>query len=1016
MRHGQHRWRKAGTGLTGPTGMVVAVAVLAASLAVSAVPAPAGAENPPTFALAWGSLGAGNGQFNHPVGMAVSPVTGVVYVADVDNHRVQAFDTNGTYLGQLGTLGAGTGQFNRPHGVAIGPDGSIYVADTNNHRVQKFTAGGAFVTTWGALGGGNGQFDNPIGIAVDHNGNVYVTDSGGNRVQKFDSSGAYKRRWGGYGTANGRFSGPRGIAVSPDNKVYVVDQNNHRVQRFSGTGVYQGQFGSFGTAAGQFETPYGIAIDGSGNVYVAEVANHRVQKFTANGSPISSVGTHGAATGQFESPYALAVSADGTQLFVADTDNHRVQRFATALGLAGTQPVYIGQWATVGGATPNGVAVDASEVAYVVDQSTTEVHVSSSAGNPLDHWGSGAELVPFAAPFGIAVDLGYNVFVADTDNSVVAKFGPTGTMFGWWGGLGTGAGLFDHPRGIGVRAPYGVYVADTGNDRVEVFNHVGSYVRQWGTTGTGNGQFDNPYGVAVDSAGNVYVADTGNNRIQRFTSDGAYLGQWGTSGSGPGQFDHPSGVAVDAAGDLYVSDSLNHRVQKFSPTGAFLTAWGTVGTGDGQFNIPTGVAVGPSGTIYVTDSGNHRIQRFAPGSATTPAMSLSADQSSVSPGDPIDYHLTVTNTTAGTLTGIAVADAKAPDCEGPQPDLAPSASRVIDCSYNTGADDAGPYANAATFTSDQTNAIVSNTVTTQVGPALTVTMTAPTRVMATQDITYAIGVTNNTALSLTGVRISDSVVPGRAGPVADIGAGATTTVNCIRSTTDLESGGTVFNAATVDASGARAGLATAVTRIQGRVTGTITGPGGPIAGAFVLALDRDLLPLHGDTTTNVSGVYQLGLDPGRYFLAFLDPSGHTLAEYSNDKTNALALGTADLTTVTVGAGPATTNASATLAAGFTNPVNPAGISGTVTDTGGPLAGVWVVAINGGVRSATRTNAAGQYTVGNLPPGATYLEFVDPAGSHAVRWYHDDNGANPTPIPLVAGQVVTGANEVLPTYP
>lgn len=63
-----------------------------------------------------------------------------------------------------------------------------------------------------------------------------------------------------------------------------------------------------------------------------------------------------------------------------------------------------------------------------------------------------------------------------------------------------------------------------------------------------------------------------------------------------------------------------------------------------------------------------------------------------------------------------------------------------------------------------------------------------------------------------------------------------------------------------------------------------------------------------------------------------------------------------------------------------------------------------------------TNALGQYTVANLPAGPTWLEFVDPAGTHAIRWYHNDNGSNPTSIPVVAGQAVTGVDETPPAFP
>jgi DNA-binding beta-propeller fold protein YncE len=39
----------------------------------------------------------------------------------------------------MGSLSNGDGQFNRPVGVAVNPSkGSVFVADTNNNRIQVF--------------------------------------------------------------------------------------------------------------------------------------------------------------------------------------------------------------------------------------------------------------------------------------------------------------------------------------------------------------------------------------------------------------------------------------------------------------------------------------------------------------------------------------------------------------------------------------------------------------------------------------------------------------------------------------------------------------------------------------------------------------------------------------------------------------------------------------------------------------------------------------------------------------
>ena len=43
------------------------------------------------------------------------------------------------------------------------------------------------------------------------------------------------------------------------------------------------QWGSKGTGNGQFTEPWGIAVAADGSVYVADTWNHRIQKFTNDG-------------------------------------------------------------------------------------------------------------------------------------------------------------------------------------------------------------------------------------------------------------------------------------------------------------------------------------------------------------------------------------------------------------------------------------------------------------------------------------------------------------------------------------------------------------------------------------------------------------------------------------------------------------------------------------------------------------------------------------------------------------
>jgi DNA-binding beta-propeller fold protein YncE len=240
------------------------------------------------YITTWGTTGYANNDFNLPHGIAVDS-SGYVYVVNTGNNRVQKFDSTGGYITSWGSLGSsrfgsnsgsGNGQFDNPQGIAVDSSGYVYVVDMDNNRVQRFNSMGVFITHWGTNGTGNGQFNNPRGIAGDSSGNVYVVDRDNSRVQKFDSWGVYITQWGTQGSGNGQFDTPQGIAVDSSGYVYVVESGNSRVQKFNATGGYITQWGNFGSGNGQFNTPLGIAVDSSGKVYLTDEGNHRVQKFS----------------------------------------------------------------------------------------------------------------------------------------------------------------------------------------------------------------------------------------------------------------------------------------------------------------------------------------------------------------------------------------------------------------------------------------------------------------------------------------------------------------------------------------------------------------------------------------------------------------------------------------------------------------------------------------------------------------------------------------------------------------
>lgn len=178
-------------------------------------------------------------------------------------------------------------------------------------------------------------------------------------------------------------------------------------------------------------------------------------------------------------------------------------------------------------------------------------------------------------PTGIAVDDYGNIYVVDTENSLILKYDlctelpiPVKCV----GGEGSGVKEFDSPIGIAISSFGNVYISDTNNHRVQVFSLKGFVLKDiWGKvngdgkpiSGTEKGAFKNPWDLAVDSKEYVYVVDRGNNRIQKLSRDGECVKTFGVT-----KLTDPLHIAIDKDDLIYVIDS-GPMVKKFNPDGNF---------------------------------------------------------------------------------------------------------------------------------------------------------------------------------------------------------------------------------------------------------------------------------------------------------------------------------------------------------------------------------------------------------------------------------------------------------------
>jgi DNA-binding beta-propeller fold protein YncE len=404
---------------------------------------------------------------------------------------------------------------------------------------------------------------------------------------------------------------PEALAFAPDGDLYVADQFSHVVQRFSPSGRFLGQWGSYGSGLGQFGAVDGLAVDARGDVYVLDSTGERIERFSASGRLLGAWGARGSGVGQFDfgagqgpdKPPGGGIAVGGGHVYVSDSANNRIQRFAldgsgaVVWGLPGSAP---GRFSS-----PRGLAVVGGEV-YVADEGNHRVQALDLQGRPLYREGSfGTAPGQFVNPFGVTVHRDRVYVVDDNNNRIVALTRDLRYVAQW---SGSGRYALSYIRAAATDAAGRVYVADTGHERIVVFDRTGRGLAAWGVPGTAPGQFVAPLDVTTDAAGDVVVVETYGSRSPVYLFDTAlhYRTRWERGGGAilGSHWFGPTAAAVAPDGTVWITDPRNDLVRHLGRGGAFQGALASL-------LGPNGVAVARSGEVYVADTGHARIARFA---------------------------------------------------------------------------------------------------------------------------------------------------------------------------------------------------------------------------------------------------------------------------------------------------------------------------------------------------------------------------------------------------------------------
>jgi trimeric autotransporter adhesin len=341
--------------------------------------------------------------------------------------------------------------------------------------------------------------------------------------------------------------------------LYAQDINTVAGNYSLGAG-YSGDGGQ--ATAAQLHDPTCVAFDNTGDMYIADYQNNRIRSVSHSTGIISTVAGNGvqgysgdggqASAAEFYSPSGVAFDNSGN-LYIVDAENYRIREVNASTGIITT----IAGDGTAGGVGDNGQATAAEINCY-----------------------------------GIAVDNGGDVFIADYGNSkirlvthstgIITTIAGTGTNGSGGDGGQAKAAELNYAIGVGLDAAGNIYIADYANNKIREVSKSSGIINTIAGNGTQSYSGDGgqataaelyyPTAIAVDASSNVYICDQYNNRIREITFTSGIIntiagnGTLGFSGDGgpatASELNHPYGLSLDASANIYISDEFNNVIRE----------------------------------------------------------------------------------------------------------------------------------------------------------------------------------------------------------------------------------------------------------------------------------------------------------------------------------------------------------------------------------------------------------------------------------------------------------------------
>ena len=252
------------------------------------------------------------GVFCNPRAIVTDPLSGVVYICDGGNNRVQVFSSSFDFLFEF------VEKMNNPIGICICKD-KIFVTQNLGNCLNEYTDEGTFLKSVGSYGSEDLEFAYPTGVAASKEKNrIYVCDWGNNRIQCLAMDLTFNSYISGIDCPlDAKLTSYQIVVLeSAEHCIHYYDYAHHLITRLM-----------LRNNCKQLLTPQHFCLDLRNNILMTDSSASCVFIFSTSGDLAHKFGREGQGVGEFIQPTGIALDSENRIIIASLNSESCIQLF-----------------------------------------------------------------------------------------------------------------------------------------------------------------------------------------------------------------------------------------------------------------------------------------------------------------------------------------------------------------------------------------------------------------------------------------------------------------------------------------------------------------------------------------------------------------------------------------------------------------------------------------------------------------------------------------------------------------